>query len=381
GNLAASLVARPFPPCRSCPGSEHLPQRIIRLSSSVPTMQLLSLTALVAAAFMARTASAGTPSTDGNCVSGHYTFTNSSRIYFNPIPGDHSSNGPFPEAQAQRNLYDFTLDNGVENASFGPEGLNVTLTRYTLPNGTNWAWGAQLSSNFYIKYGKITTRFSAPPIPGLVTTFFTMSDVKDEIDVEIVGIEQTDMQSNIFYKGIEEFGPHMQRLTIPDGGNIGGLHDYTVDWNSQRIIFSIDGVPLRTTFKNDSFSATNATTDPWFPNTPSFVRLTAWDAGDFWRNGTAQWAGGPTTWNAPSYSAIFAYIDIQCYDDNDQPVAAWPPQALASLSAHPSGTATTSGAGATGSPQSTSSASTLLKSAIVPLAAAAISAVGMMAWL
>jgi hypothetical protein len=45
-----------------------------------------------------------------------------------------------------------------------------------------------------------------------------------------------------------------------------------------------------------------------------------------WSDRNNQWAGGAPQWPAGSQSAtaFYQYIDIQCYNDRDQPVPKWP---------------------------------------------------------
>ncbi|KAI9208886.1 concanavalin A-like lectin/glucanase domain-containing protein [Polychytrium aggregatum] len=318
---------------------------------------MVKTTAAVAlvVASMAVAAVSADPATNGNCVSGRFNFSNiAPRVFYNKDAS--RKNPPFPEAD--RSLYDFTLDNGAENAKFDSNGMTITLTKQII-NGSNYAYGAQLSTNFYVNYGKITVSLSAPAEPGIVTTFYTMSAVKDEIDMEIVGKETTTIQSNVFYRGIPEFGVHMQRLTIPNSGAVNGMHQYTIDWNRNRLIWLIDGVPLRTLYKNQSVSLMNTTKDPWYPTTPSIIQMTCWDGGDVTSSpGTSTWAGGPPSWSVPNYQAVFQYLDIQCYDDNDNPVDVWPPNSA------PTGTASGPQSTGTSAPGSKSGAPKLLQGSI-----------------
>lgn len=62
--------------------------------------------------------------------------------------------------------------------------------------------GALLSSTSYLMYGVFTATLSSGYIPGMVTSFISMSDVKDEIDWEFVGGDVHSAQTNFFIKGV-----------------------------------------------------------------------------------------------------------------------------------------------------------------------------------
>ena len=157
------------------------------------------------------------------------------------------------------------------------------------------------------------------PVPGVITSAITMSDRGDEIDFETVGNDETNVQTNVFYKAIPEYAIHS---TIAPIGSSGALwHDYTVDWTSTSITWSVDGKAVRTYFKNSSTAVSPATPpgERWFPTTASKLQVAVWDDGD------AAWGGGPIPWgDDESYMASFAYIDVTCYDDKDRPVDSWP---------------------------------------------------------
>lgn len=68
----------------------------------------------------------------------------------------------------------------------------------------------------------------------------------------MVGGNTTDAQSNVFYKGIQEFGIHGGNHAVPSG--IAQPHVYTIDWRSDVLTWSIDGTPVRTLVKENSTS-------------------------------------------------------------------------------------------------------------------------------
>ena len=151
-----------------------------------------------------------------------------------------------------------------------------------------------------------------------------MSERKDEIDWELVGAWSHRGQTNVFYKGIAEYGIHNVEVDTPD---IKRSNEYTIDWRSDRIIWSLNGQIKRIVYKEQSYSRTIPSNERWFPSTPSQIQMAVWDGGNSPDTGTSKWAGGPVPWgNHNHFTAHYEYIDIQCYNDRDQPVDSWPPQ-------------------------------------------------------
>jgi beta-glucanase (GH16 family) len=62
--------------------------------------------------------------------------------------------------------------------------------------------GTLLASASYMWYGNVKARFKTSRGAGVVTAFILLSDVKDEIDYEFVGVELTTAQTNYYYQGI-----------------------------------------------------------------------------------------------------------------------------------------------------------------------------------
>ncbi|KAJ3103371.1 hypothetical protein HDU97_010209 [Phlyctochytrium planicorne] len=258
------------------------------------------------------------PNVTGNCVSGVYRF-NSSRVYtmgWDELPNPYPPLLPYIDPLE----YDFTIDYGSSNVVFYPNktvGIQITKA-----DESNMGYGARLSSTRYILYGRITMRMKAIPAKGIITSFISLSDQGDEIDWEIVNTHpEAPATSNIFYSRIPEYGKRDKNLTPPNNTNIDVWHEYTIDWNRQRILWMIDDKPLRQYNFNESLQ--NGTF--FYPVTPSIVQIAVWDGGDVEQNGTAKWAGGPVQWGNNSYfEAQFGPLRVVCYDDNDFPAKSWP---------------------------------------------------------
>jgi beta-glucanase (GH16 family) len=176
----------------------------------------------------------------------------------------------------------------------------------------------------------------APTIPGIVSTFILMGpnlpdaglDLSntdpqggDEIDWEIVGGDPKNAQSNIFYRGYREFAIRGGIHPVPSG--VDASQKYTIDWRSDRIIFLINDQVQRTYYKNSTEADSEYVPNRrFFPDRAGKVQFALWsEATNAWAGGAAKWPLGVNSTNAK-----FEYIDIQCYNDKDQPVPKWPLQ-------------------------------------------------------
>ena len=72
-------------------------------------------------------------------------------------------------------------------------------TLLTMAQGTV---GTLLASTHYVWYGKICTKATTAQGKGVVTAFILMSDVKDEIDFEWIGVDTGHVQSNFYSQGV-----------------------------------------------------------------------------------------------------------------------------------------------------------------------------------
>ena len=64
--------------------------------------------------------------------------------------------------------------------------------------------GTLLMSTHYVWYGKMSATMTTSQGQGVVTAFIMMSDVKDEIDFEFVGVDLESAQTNFYFQGITD---------------------------------------------------------------------------------------------------------------------------------------------------------------------------------
>ena len=132
---------------------------------------------------------------------------------------------------------------------------------------------------------------------GIVSSIVFESDDLDEIDWEFVGTDTTHVQSNFFGKGNTTSYNRVEYIEVDSPQDT--FHTYSVDWNSDRINWIIDGSTVRTlTFDNDlTVGGKN------YPQTPMRVKLGNWCGGcKGMPKGTVTWAGGPTTFDDAPYT-------------------------------------------------------------------------------
>ncbi|KAI9209398.1 concanavalin A-like lectin/glucanase domain-containing protein [Polychytrium aggregatum] len=276
------------------------------------------------------------PSVVGNCVSKRHTFQDYSRI---AAPDQTIPQRRGAPPLIDYTVYDWTIDFSKDLVTFGGTGgLMLSCMPADPSKNQTSASSARISTTRYMLYGRITARIKAVQQSGFVTSLITMSDIGDEIDWELV---KNTAQTNVFYHQFEdqppwnlttldpEFGKHFGMFNVT-GGRLDDWHIYTIDWGHDKITWSIDGLVVKTfTRAVDGMNSTQVQQGMvplWYPQTPSLVQFSLWDAGD--NPSTMDWSGEADWSNLdPVYgrTAIFEYIDIQCYNDQDQPVDRWPP--------------------------------------------------------
>lgn len=85
----------------------------------------------------------------------------------------------------------------------------------TLSEDGQSASGTVLASTSYVWYGQIEATVKSSRGAGIVSAFILLSDVKDEIDFEFIGVDLTNVQSNYYFQGITdcEYGERTQSFS------------------------------------------------------------------------------------------------------------------------------------------------------------------------
>ncbi|KAJ9666291.1 putative glycosidase CRH2 [Coniosporium apollinis] len=175
--------------------------------------------------------------------------------------------------------------------------------------------GTLLATTNYVWYGKISATMTTSQGKGVVTAFIMMSDVKDEIDFEFVGIDVENAQSNYYSQGVTNYN---NGRNLSTSNTVTNTHTYTIDWTPEKIDWQIDGKTLRTVERQSTWNATANRYD--YPQTPARVMLSLWPAGlPSNAPGTINWAGGLVDWDSPYmqngyYYALVNNVKVECYD-------------------------------------------------------------------
>jgi beta-glucanase (GH16 family) len=181
--------------------------------------------------------------------------------------------------------------------TYGSDGVSFTVAK----SGD----APQLSSKFYIMFGKVEITMKAAPGAGIVSTLVLESDDLDEIDLEWLGADSTQVQTNYFGKG--DVTTYNRGTYEPNEGNQDDFITYTVEYTAEQIVWSVGGTVVRV--------LTPATADSnQYPQTPMQVKFGCWSAGDSSNAaGTISWARGPTDYSDGPFTMTVQSIAISDY--------------------------------------------------------------------
>jgi beta-glucanase (GH16 family) len=187
------------------------------------------------------------------------------------------------------------------NPTYGKDGVSFTVAK----SGDS----PQLTSKWYIMFGKVEISLKAAPGAGIVSSFVLQSDTLDEIDWEWLGADPDEVQSNYFGKG--QTTSYNRGAFHADAGSQSGFKKYTIEWTPNQIVWQIDGVTVRTLEPN---GANNQ-----YPQSPMQVKFGAWSGGDSANApGTIEWSRGPTNYAKGPYSMVVRSLMVQDYSTGTQ---------------------------------------------------------------
>ncbi|KAI1870182.1 hypothetical protein JX265_006352 [Neoarthrinium moseri] len=163
----------------------------------------------------------------------------------------------------------------------------------------------QLNSLFYIMFGRVEFELKAAPGAGIVSSVVLQSDCLDEIDLEWLGADTTEVATNYFGKG--QVTNYNRGEWNPAAGNQDSFIKYTIDWTSERIVWMVGDTAVRTLNYKDA-------DEGQYPQTPMQIKIGAWSGGDSSNSaGTIEWARGPTDYTKGPFSMHMKNIQITDY--------------------------------------------------------------------
>lgn len=112
-------------------------------------------------------------------------------------------------------------------------------------SGASYAAGEYRSLNFY-KYGRFQARLKASSESGTVTSLFTYTgssdgNPHDEIDIEILGGDITNLHVNYWTNGVQ----HPKTIALGFDAST-AFHEYAFEWTSDKIKWYVDGTLVHT---------------------------------------------------------------------------------------------------------------------------------------
>lgn len=163
-----------------------------------------------------------------------------------------------------------------------------------------------LISDFYFFWGRTEVWLKAAPGQGIVSSIVWMSDDLDEVDWEMLGSKGENASTNYFGKGRQDWrnaGYHPIA-----GGAQADYHNYTSVWTKDKLEWYLDGEMVRTLLPAEANSTQN------YPQTPMRLSLGIWAGGDpTLPQGTIDWAGGPTDYDAGPYTMYVKSAAVEDY--------------------------------------------------------------------
>lgn len=103
----------------------------------------------------------------------------------------------------------------ADKADWVSSGEAVTYSNSLLLTMAQGTVGTLLTSSHYVWYGKVSARQKTSAGPGVVTAFILLSDIKDEIDFEFIGVDLNTAQTNFYSQGVTNCKASVSRCGSP----------------------------------------------------------------------------------------------------------------------------------------------------------------------
>lgn len=211
---------------------------------------------------------------------------------------------PEEAALAMRYNFDFTQESNGSTWNVESGNVNYQKDGALLPI-TAQKQSPTLVSQFTIMFGRIEVHMKAARGQGIVSSIVLLSKDLDEIDWELIGGNETHVQTNYFGKGNET--SYDRAFWHPVENPMDSFRNYTLLWTAEKLDFYVDTQKVRTLMYEDALGGQN------YPQTPMTVKLGVWAGGDTDNNkeGVVEWAGGKTDFTKVPFHMYIKSVDIE----------------------------------------------------------------------
>jgi len=178
--------------------------------------------------------------------------------------------------------------------NYGNDGAEFTIAqRFDAPT---------VQSNFYLFFGTTEVIMQTAPGQGIISSIVLLSDDLDEIDWELMGGNNSYVETNYYGKGNQS---ERNALYYPIQTPEQIFHNYTVHWTAERLDWYIDGQVVRTLLYDDAEGGNS------YPQTPMRFKMGIWAGGDpKMPPGTIAWAGGETDYSKAPFTMTIKSVRI-----------------------------------------------------------------------
>lgn len=229
----------------------------------------------------------------------------------NPMKSDDCKNYPALSMEYDFNWADPTNATTWDSTGGGVVKYEASGGQFTVAKQKD---SPTLTSQWFIHFGRVEVLMKSARGQGIVSSIVIQSDTLDEIDWELIGGNETHVQTNYFGKAVTT--PYNRALWHPVKEPMDRFVNYTVDWTKQKIDFYIDDEIVRTLLYDE---CTHEEKGNIFPQTPAFVRIGVWSGGDVENNNqyTVEWAGGATDFSQAPFNMEVSHVKVIDYGTPD----------------------------------------------------------------
>ncbi|KVH97308.1 probable xyloglucan endotransglucosylase/hydrolase protein 28 [Cynara cardunculus var. scolymus] len=169
----------------------------------------------------------------------------------------------------------FSLLYGYQNIVPSNDDKSVQISMTKSSPGSGFVSRSTYHHGFFTASIKLPNNtYSA----GVVATFYAQNNAfnrDDEIDFEFLGHIRGEgwvLQTNLYGNGSVHRGRE-EKFTLPFDPSQ-DFHDYSILWNTGRVVFYVDGLPIREVQKVEAMGGD-------FPSKPLFLYGTIWNGSDW----------------------------------------------------------------------------------------------------